>query len=259
MVRAAGVEPTTWLEPKGEILLSIARSRAARSALVCPPLTIFFNQGHGLNNKMKKYLRNDKADADCHASQFWHFKMNLITYTREIQPQTLPQTVTRLNTREIQPRIQPQAVTRLDGEQLVINFAKGWRVERDSNKITYFSPTDEAIAQTAAFRGFKTFSAFENWLFSGVHFRYQKVGAALIQVPTRQVGIGRRLAVNKLDIVIREYEYENRRKYLGVAGVRLRDVSVSMVFKSTWDAIVEHRKIFENSVQSVRFIPKSLM
>jgi uncharacterized Fe-S cluster-containing protein len=65
--------------------------------------------------------------------------------------------------------------------------------------------------------------------------------------------------VNKLDIVIREYEYANKCKYLGVAGVRLRDVSVSMVFKSTWDAIVEHRKIFENSVQTVRFIPKGLM
>jgi hypothetical protein len=114
-------------------------------------------------------------------------KMNLITYTRDVQPQTVPQTVTRFNTQDNRPRIQPQAVARLDGEQLVINFAKGWRAEKDSNKITFFSPTDEALAQTAAFRGFKTFSAFENWLFSDVHFRYKKIGSALVHVPTRRV------------------------------------------------------------------------
>src|SRR5271166_5559586 len=116
--------------------------------------------------------------------------MNLLTNTRSIQPQILPQTVTRLN-----------------GEELVIFFPKSWRRESVSNKITFFSPTDEAIVMSHAFRGFKTLSVFENWLFSKVHFRYREVGSALVQIPTRQIGIGRRFAVNKLDIVIREYEY----------------------------------------------------
>jgi len=169
-------------------------------------------------------------------------KMNLLTNKRDIRPQILPQTVTRLN-----------------GEQLVISFPRGWRPERHPKKVTVSSPTDEANAEVAGFRGFKSLAQFENWLFSQAHRRYRQVGSALMYVPTRQVGIGRRLAVNKLDIVIREYEYGIKRQYLGIAGVSLRDISVSVMFEATWSAIAENRRIFENSVKSVRFIPKNLL
>lgn len=164
------------------------------------------------------------------------------------------------NTRGIQPQILPQTETRLKGEQLVISFPKGWRYKiEETKKVTISSPTNEARVGVLAFVGFKNLSAFENWLFSKVHFHYREVGSALIQVPHRQIGIGRRLDVNNLDIVIKEFEDASEPKYIGVAGVRLRDVSVSVVFKGKWNAIAENRKIFENSVKSVRFISKNLL
>src|SRR5215469_17511395 len=168
--------------------------------------------------------------------------MNLLTASRVIQPLT-----------------QPQPLTRFNGEQLVISFPKGWPYKiGESREVIISSPTKEATAGVLGYKGFKTFSAFENWLYSQVHFHYRKVGSALLYVPHRQLGLGRRLAVNNLDIVIREFEGASEPKYIGIAGVRLRDVSVSVVFKGKWNAIAENRKIFENSVKSIRFIPKNL-
>jgi hypothetical protein len=163
------------------------------------------------------------------------------------------------NTREIQPQIQPQTVTRFQGEQLVISFKKGWRLKHEPHKVTGFSSTDNAKEAVTAFRGFKTFSVFENWVFSLLHSQYEQVGSALIYVSYKQVGLGRRFAVNKLDIVIREFEDANKLKYLGVACVRIRDISVSVVFTALWNSISENRRIFEGSVTSLKFIPRKLI
>jgi hypothetical protein len=167
--------------------------------------------------------------------------------------------ISKTNYRDIQPQILPRTVTRLHGEQLVISFPKGWRYEKKATTTNVFSPKNEAKAAVAGFRGFKTLSNFENWLFSSLHYQYEQVGCALIYIPYKQVGIGRRFAVNKLDIVIREYQDASKHKYLGAACVRIRNTSVSVVFKAKWDAIAENRKIFERSVQTVRFVPKNLL
>jgi hypothetical protein len=165
------------------------------------------------------------------------------------------------NARGIQPQILPQTVTRFNGERLVMTLPSGWREEnRNSKQVSISSATGEAKATLRGFRCFKTSVAFENWLFASVPFRYKEVGSALVHIPTRQVGIGRRLAVNKLDIVIREYEYGSNQMYLGLAGVRLQNYSVQVVyvvFKTKWNAATENRTIFENCVKTVRIISKN--
>lgn len=163
------------------------------------------------------------------------------------------------NTRDVQPQVQPQTVTRLHGEQIVISFQKGWRLKQEPHKVTSFSSTDNAKEAVRAFRGFKTFPAFENWVFSLLHSQYKQVGSALMYVPYKQVGIGRRFAVNKLDIVIREFEDASKLNYLGIACVRIQNISVSVLFTAMWKTIAENRRIFERSVTSLRIIPKNLL
>jgi hypothetical protein len=202
-------------------------------------------------------LRNGRADADYHASNSGISKMNIITFTRDDQPQVLPQTATRFNGRDIRPQIRPQTATRPDGERLFIFSPTGWRTIPDPTKeVTFCSPTDGARISACGYWRFKTLSEFEDWLFSFAHSRYQRVGSASVHIPTRQVGLGRRFAVNNLDIVIREYEYEGRQKFLAIAAVRIRNASVAVVLKAGWSAIAENRKHLETCAKSVRFIPK---
>jgi hypothetical protein len=140
-------------------------------------------------------------------------------------------------TRGVQPQIQPQTVTQLDGELLIISFPKVWREKRDFTSHTVSSPANEAKATLAAYRGYKTLSAFENWLFSQEHSRYNQVGPALVYTPYKQTGLGRRFSVNQLDIVIREYQDTNKLSYLGVAGIRIRNASVSVIFETKSNAL----------------------
>jgi hypothetical protein len=163
--------------------------------------------------------------------------MNILTNARVIEPQSLSRTATRLS-----------------GEWVVISFPGGWREERGSKITTVYSPTNETRADLACSRRFKTLAAFEKWLFSSVHFQYRQAGDAIVLVPYKQVGLDRRFAVNRLDIVIREFACGGNQNYLGVAAVRLQNYSASVLFRSRWDAIAGIRKVFENSVKSIRLI-----
>ena len=161
--------------------------------------------------------------------------------------------------RDFQPQILPQTVTRLDGEQLVITFPKGWRAETDRKFVTAYAPADVASARVQAYRGFKTMAAFEQWNFAAVNFIYRQAGGATLHVPYQQVGLGRRFTVNRLDIVIREYQDPGKLRYLGVACIQLRDVFVSVKYGSRWNAMAENRAIFQKSVTTVRWISKNLL
>jgi len=185
--------------------------------------------------------------------------MNLITFTRGIQPQVLPQTFTRINSRWIQPQIQPQAVPRPDNEELILTVPGSWRIKREPKETIAISPTGEAKIWAHGFRSFNTLSDFESWLFPRVHFDYQQVGSALMQIPVREIGMERRFAVNSLDIVIREYECGNKPDYTALAAVRIRNAFVMVVLNGGWNARAEYGKVHEASVKSLRFVSNKLI
>ncbi len=163
------------------------------------------------------------------------------------------------NARAILPQTRTQPATRFGGEQLVITFPKGWQWTELSGKVTISSPAGDAQADAKAYKGFKTLAAFENYVFSSAPHHYRQIGAALVYAPYYQVGIDRRFEVNKLSIMIREFQDANKLHYLGVGCVRLLDISVSVLFTTRWDTLTENRKVFEKSLPTVRLISKNLL
>jgi hypothetical protein len=145
------------------------------------------------------------------------------------------------NTRGIEPQTLTQTATRPDGKNLVIFFPSDWRLKIVPEGLTAFSPTNEGQAVARGYGGFGSSSAFQNWLFSSVDSQCV------------QIGVDRRLKVNNLDIVIREYQTANKVEYRGLASIRIQDVSVMVAYLCPWKATTEYRTIFENSVKSVKF------